>query len=107
MIHYTEISVILGVVNMELAKVELSVPKEILPYIKAENADMQLKRNALILHLYISNHTISHGKAAELLGINKLDLIALYGELGFAYFEFEMQEIEDDVQTIRNMKGVS
>jgi len=76
-----------------------------LPFIEMENADMKLKRNALLLHLYINNQTISHGKAAELLGVNKLDLIALYDELGLSYFDFQMEQIEEDVQTIRNLRS--
>jgi len=90
---------------MEMIKIEIDVPKEMLPFIEVENADMKLKRNALFLHLYINNQTISHGKAAEFLDMNKLDLIALYGELGLSYFDFGMEQIEEDVQTIRNLRS--
>jgi len=90
---------------MEMIKIEIDVPKEMLPFIEVENEDMKLKRNALFLHLYIKNQTISHGKAAEILGMNKLDLIALYGELGLSYFDFGMEQIEEDVQTIRNLRS--
>jgi len=90
---------------MEMIKIEIDVPKEMLPFIEMENADMKLKRSALFLHLYIKNQTISHGKAAELLGMNKLDLIALYSELGLSYFDFGIEQIEEDVQTIRNLRS--
>ena len=39
----------------------------------------------MILYPFIQNRTISHGKAAELLGIQKLDLIEFYGKLGIPY----------------------
>lgn len=42
-------------------------------------------RNAMLLYPYIKNDTISHGKAAEMLGIPKMELIELYGSLGIAY----------------------
>jgi len=90
---------------MEMTKIEIGIPKEMLQFIEVENTDMELKRNALFLHLYINNQTISHGKAAELLGMSKLDLISLYCELGLSYFDFDMEQIEEDVQTIRNLRS--
>lgn len=36
-------------------------------------------------YIHIKNDTISHGKAAEMLGIPKMGLIELYGSLGIAY----------------------
>ena len=90
---------------MEMIKIEIDVPKGILPFMEMESADMKLKRNALLLHLYINNQTISHGKAAEFLGMNKLDLIALYSELGLSYFDFSIEQVEEDVETIRNLRS--
>ena len=90
---------------MEMAKIEMDVPKEMLPFIEMENTDMKLKRSALLLHLYVNNQTISHCKAAELLGVNKLDLIELYSELGLSYFDFKMEELDGDVEAVRNLRG--
>lgn len=36
----------------------------------------------MILYPYVHDGIISHGRAAEILGIFKMDLIVLYGELG-------------------------
>ena len=59
----------------------------------------ELKRNALILYPYIKDLTISHGRAAEILGIRKLDLITLYNEIGLPYLNMDISEVEEDVKT--------
>lgn len=58
-----------------------------------------MKRNALILYPYIKDLTISHGRAAEILGIRKLDLITLYNEIGLPYLNMDISEVEEDVKT--------
>lgn len=63
-----------------------------------------LKRNALLLYPYIHNNVISHGRAAEILGIKKLDLIDLYDEMGFPYFDMDISEVRKDIQTFRDLK---
>lgn len=63
---------------MEYATIQLKVPKEMQVYFTDDYAfesNEELKRNALLLSPYIHNNTISHGRAAEILGIKKLDLI--------------------------------
>ena len=63
---------------MEYATIQLKVPKEMQVYFTDDYAfesNEELKRNALLLYPYIHNNTISHGRAAEILGIKKLDLI--------------------------------
>ena len=63
-----------------------------------------LKRNALLLYPYIHNNVIFHGRAAEILGIKKLDLIDLYDEMGFPYFDMDISEVRKDIQTFRDLK---
>ncbi len=48
----------------------------------------------LILYPYIRKRKISHGRAAEILGIHKLDLIDIYGKMGFCYFDQTKEELE-------------
>ena len=40
-------------------------------------------------HPYILNQTISHGRAAEILGIRKSELIDLYDKLGYTFRELK------------------
>ena len=47
-------------------------------YLNCTNPETELTRNALLLYPYILNQTISHGGAAEILGIKKAELIDNY-----------------------------
>lgn len=89
---------------MESAKIEISVPKEMILYVNSKDKKEELERNALILYPYIKNLTISHGRAAEILGIRKLDLITLYNEIGLPYLNMDISEIEEDVKTYESIQ---
>ena len=67
-------------------------------YPKSKRAEME--RNALLLYPYISDKTISHGKAAEILGISKFELIELYNDIGLPYLSMDISEIEDGQEAL-------
>ena len=56
------------------------------------------------LYPYILNQTISHGRAAEILGIRKSELIDLYDKLGYSYFDMTMDDLDDELNTFRELK---
>ncbi len=89
---------------MEITNIELSVPKGVAFYLSTNSKKSELERNALILYPYIKNLTISNGKAAEILGINKLDLIELYNNLGLPYFDLDSDEINQDIESIKKIR---
>ena len=89
---------------MESAKIEISVPKEMILYVNSKDKKEELERNALILYPYIKDLTISHGRAAEILGIRKLDLITLYNEIGLPYPNMDISEVEEDVKTYESIQ---
>ena len=66
--------------------VTIKVPVGMSKYLVTVNPETELTRNALLLYPYILNQTISHGRAAEILGIRKSELIDLYDKLGYSYF---------------------
>lgn len=70
---------------MTMASIELNVPAEARTYIMDNTTEKE--RNALLLYPSIANDTISHGRAAELLGISKIELIKLYGSMGIPYLD--------------------
>ena len=86
------------------ANVEL--PAEVGRLLYCETQTDELRRNALILYPFIKNKTISHGKAAEILGISKLSLIDLYEKEGFYYFDMNKDEINKDVETYQKLMEV-
>ena len=83
--------------------VEIKVPEDMEPFIIKDDSKDALLRNALLLYPYILNKKISHGKAAEILGIHKLELIELYGKLGFSYFDNIMENLDKDMETFKQL----
>ena len=64
--------------SMAIETVEINVPKDMKIYVSAYDEKTELTINALMLYPYIKVLTISHGRAAEILGIGKMELIELY-----------------------------
>ena len=91
---------------MTLADVKIQVPAEMAPFVTVNDTQSELMRNAMMLYPYIKNLTISHGQAAEMLGIRKYELIDLYDRLGLSYLNQDMQEIEEEVRYWKKLKGV-
>lgn len=89
-----------------LTEVSIKVPDEMVMYVKPHSRQAELVRNALILYPYINDYTISHGKAAEILGISKYDLIELYNDIGLAYLSMDIAEIEEEVACWDQLKGM-
>ena len=90
---------------MTMQDVSIKIPDSMVEYTDVQNENEELLRNAMILFPYIQNETISHGKAAQILGINKLDLIALYSTLGIPYLDQTKEELENDISVIKNLRG--
>lgn len=89
---------------MTFTDVSIKVPEGMVMYLRPQNQQAELERNALLLYPYINNKTISHGKAAEILGIPKYDLIELYDRMGLAYLSMDISEIEDEVANWEKFK---
>lgn len=85
---------------MTFADVSIKVPAGMQKYLRPRSQRAELERNALLLYPYISDKTISHGKAAEILGISKYDLIELYNNMGLSYLSMDISEIEDEVSNL-------
>ena len=84
--------------------VTIEVPVGMSKYLVTVNPETELTRNALLLYPYILNQTISHGRAAEILGIRKSELIELYDKLGYSYFDMTLDELDDELDTFRRLK---
>lgn len=89
---------------MTMKRIEIDIPEEIVQFTVCPDPDSQTKRNAMLVYPYIQDGTISHGKAAQMLGIRKLDLIALYGRMGLPYLDSSEEELEEDLSTLRNIR---
>ena len=89
-----------------MAVVNVEIPEEMASLVLSANKEEQLKRNAMMLYPYVHDGIISHGRAAEMLGIYKIDLITLYGRLGIPYIEMTDEEIEKELSTVQSLKEV-
>ena len=84
--------------------VTIKVPVGMSKYLVTVNPETELTRNALLLYTYILNQTISHGRAAEILGIRKSELIDLYDKLGYSYFDMTLDDLDEELNTFRMLK---
>jgi hypothetical protein len=87
-----------------MVDVNIKVPEGMVMYLQPQNKHDELMRNALVLYQYINNNVISHGKAAEILGISKYDLIALYDEIGLSYLSLDIGEVEAELDNWEKIK---
>ena len=84
--------------------ITIQIPVGMSKYLVAVNPETELTRNAMLLYPYILNQTISHGRAAEILGIRKSELIDLYDRLGYSYLDMTMDDLDTELNTFRELK---
>ena len=90
---------------MALVDVNIKVPMEMAVYLKPSGQVAELERNALLLYPYILRQIISHGRAAEILGIRKNELIDIYDKLGFSYLDLTMDDLDAELNAYRSVKS--
>lgn len=89
---------------MALVDIHIKVPMEMAVYLKPSGHVTELERNALLLYPHIIRQTISHGRAAEILGICKNELIDIYDRLGFSYLDLTMDDLDTELEAYRQLK---
>lgn len=88
---------------MVMSSIEIKIPEGIKQYVMNDTTEKM--RNALLIYPSIANDTISHGRAAELLGMYKMELIQLYGNMGIPYLDMTDDEFEEEIQTVKRIVG--
>ena len=91
----------------DMTTISFDVPSALASFMGGIQPQPPFERNAMLLYPYIQNMTISHGRAAELLGVNKLDLIAFYSKLGIPYIDISNEELDDELETYRKAREKS
>jgi len=89
---------------VKMESITIQVPVEMRKYLEEFSPESELRRNALLLYPYILNQSISHGKAAEILGIGKSELLDIYDKLGYSYLDLIQDELEEDIDTYLQLK---
>lgn len=90
---------------MALTELKIKVPEQMVSYIVSDNKQNEIERNAMIMYPYVKNGVISHGRAAEIIGMKKWDLITLYDKLGFPYLS-SVSDYEEDLNTVKELKDL-
>lgn len=83
--------------------VTITVPAGMSQYVTSISPESEIIRNALLLYPYILDQTISHGRAAEILGIMKSELIDIYDRLGYSYLDQTMNDLESELETFSRL----
>ena len=66
------------------------------------------ERDALLLYPYIMQGRISNGRAAEILGVRKWNLVDWYESHGLMCLVTTVEDVEADLETLRDLReGVS
>ena len=89
---------------MQSVKFEIEIPASLVPYMKQD--EFKTQQTALLLYPYIAYGDISNGKAAELLGISKTELLDMFGEMGIPYFNQSAEELEQDIANLKFLDEV-
>jgi len=85
---------------MRTVNIQITVPEGMSTYLNNMDYDQIFERNAMLLYPFIRNLTISHGRAAEILGVHKTDLIEFYDSMGIPYLDQSEEELMVDLATL-------
>ena len=89
---------------MTMISVPITIPQDMAPYVAEGDQKADFERNAMMLYPLIQNMTISHGRAAEILGVYKLDLIEFYNSMGIPYLRQSKEELDEEIGAYRTFK---
>jgi hypothetical protein len=85
---------------MRTVNVQIAVPEGMSTYLNDVDYEQAFERNAMLLYPFIRNLTISHGRAAEILGVHKTDLIEFYDSMGTPYLNQSEEDLMADLATL-------
>ena len=90
---------------MDTITVPIQFPEAMAPFVENNDLISRFERNAMILYPFIQNLTISHGRAAEILGVHKFDLIDFYCSIGLPYLHQSIDDIEAELADMHGLEG--
>jgi predicted HTH domain antitoxin len=86
-----------------MAELKLDLPPDLLEVLESLGDPLQAIKECVVLELYRRGE-ISSGKAAELLGMSRLEFIQYSGRLGIPFFRYSPEELEAE---LRDLEGLS
>lgn len=94
---------------MDMITVPVTIPRGMAPYMDWEDKGLTMEQRAMLLYPMIRQLVISHGRAAELLGVSKSELIDLYDGMGIPYLQQTREELDEEIagfQRLRELRSV-
>ena len=85
---------------MRTVDIQITVPEGMGAYLNDADDEQLFERNAMLLYPFIRNLTIFHGRAAEILGVHKTDLIEFYDSMGIPYLNQSEDDLMGDLATL-------
>ena len=82
---------------MEMITVPVTIPKGMAPYVDWEEHGLSFEQSAMLLYPLIQGLVISHGRAAEILGVRKWDLIEFYNSMGIPYLKQSKEDLDEEI----------
>ncbi len=88
---------------MESVKLEIDVPKSILDYVDYRNINNQNRVRELMAYQLVLEDKVSFGKAAEMLGLDKITFITDLGKMGIPYLNDSIEEVLEDTDRVTEL----
>lgn len=83
---------------MDLVRIELEVPQVLAEFSDINSESYKRKISQLMLYELVKNEKISMGKAAQAMGMRKIDFITDLGKMNIPYFDFSIEELREDIK---------
>lgn len=85
----------------------MEVPQEALPFFEIKDAVLLNEQRALMMFPFVKNGVLSRGRVAELLGMNKFDLISIYQRFGMPFIDSPIEDLEEDIANCEMARRVA
>jgi predicted HTH domain antitoxin len=86
-----------------MSAVQLELDEDLVAVLQRDGGSVEETARELIVTELYRRGTISHGKAAELLGIPLEDFLVHAGRLGIPYFDFTEEEWEAEKRAVKEI----
>lgn len=80
-------------------EVTVKLPVDAVQYLVPTEETLRTEQHALMMYPYIKNGLLSHGRVAEILNMNKYELISIYARFGIPYINLSSEELNEDIET--------
>lgn len=89
---------------MDMVTVPVTIPRAMAPYVDWEEKGLTMEQRAMLLYPMIQQLVISHGRAAELLGVSKTELIELYDSMGIPYLRQSREDLDEEISGFARLR---